>query len=264
VGEFPVNSPEARALGAVPLKEEKSVNYSAGLAFTPIENLTLTVDAYRIDVKDRIILTGSMEGPRVDTLLAGLQAEAVKFFTNSVDTRTTGIDVTARYRHLFTPRHYLETLFAYNYNDLEVTGVHVPPVIEELKDQVFDRNDRIALEKGRARDRFTLKSRYTGGRFHIGAGLNYYGLQTYLLQENPDMFLDNGPFTVWDAETSYELGSGIEIAIGVENLTDRRPAVRPRWPVDFSFFGIFPYFTSSSLSVNGRYAFTRVRAPVPL
>ena len=261
VGEFPVNSPEARALGAVPLKEETSVNYSGGFAFTPIENLTLTVDGYRVAVKDRIILTGSMEGARVLELLSGLQAEAVKFFTNSVDTRTTGVDVTARYRYVFTPSRYLETLFAYNYNDLEVTGVHVPPVIEQLRDQVFDRGDELLLERGRARDRSSLKVRYTGGRFRIGAGLNYYGVQTNLLQENPDVFLNSGPHTVLDVETACELRGGVEIALGVENLTDRRPAVVPEGQ---NFFGIFPYLTSSSLSINGRYAYTRVRAPIPL
>ena len=244
----------------MPLQEETSVNYSAGFAFTPVENLTLTADGYRIDVKDRIILTGSMEDTLVLRLLSGLQAEAVKFFTNSIDTRTIGVDLTARYRLIFNSRRYLEGLFAYNYNDLDVTAVHVPPVIEAIKNQVFERTDQMALEKGRAKDRFTLKARYNGGPFHVGAGLNYYGVQTSLLQENPDVLLDSGPFNVFDAEIGYELGWGLEINVGVENLTDQRPALLPG---DYNFFGIFPYPGSSSLGVNGRYAYTRVRVTTP-
>ena len=260
VGEFPVNSPEARALGAVPLKEETSVNYSAGFAFTPIENLTLTADGYWIDVKDRIILSVSMESPEVRALLAGLQAEAVKFFTNSVDTRTRGVDLTARYRHMLGRRSHLDGLFSYNLNKLEVTGVHVPPVIEAIQDQVFDHAAQVALEKGRPRDRFALKLRFTGGRFHLGAGLNYYGVQTSLLEENPDVLWDSGPFNVFDAEMGYQLGSGLEISIGAENLTDQRPALLPD---EYNFLGIFPYPGSSGLGVNGRYAYTRVRLTTP-
>ena len=44
VGIFPVDHPAALALGAQPLKEETSINLSAGLAFTPMDNLTVTAD----------------------------------------------------------------------------------------------------------------------------------------------------------------------------------------------------------------------------
>ena len=126
IGEIPVVSPEARALGAEPLREETSLNYSAGLAFSPAENLTFTLDGYQIDVKDRIILTGSLEGETVEALLAEFGAPTVKFFTNAIDTRVRGFDLTARYRHLLGNNHYLETMLQYNYNDLEVTDIHVP------------------------------------------------------------------------------------------------------------------------------------------
>jgi iron complex outermembrane receptor protein len=50
---FPVNTPQARVLGATALEPEKSVNLSLGVALEPVRSLSLTVDAYQIDIDDR-------------------------------------------------------------------------------------------------------------------------------------------------------------------------------------------------------------------
>ena len=51
-------SPRA-ALGATDLKPEESTHLSAGLVLTPLDNFDLTVDYYRIDIDDRIVLSGN-------------------------------------------------------------------------------------------------------------------------------------------------------------------------------------------------------------
>ena len=58
VGNFPVDNPASQLFGAKPLKEETSVNLSGGLAFTPTNNFTLTVDYFHIKINDRILLGG--------------------------------------------------------------------------------------------------------------------------------------------------------------------------------------------------------------
>jgi iron complex outermembrane recepter protein len=260
IGEIPVNSPEARALGAEPLREETSINLSAGFAFSPTADLTFTVDGYRIEVDDRIILTGSLEDPIVEQLLAAYGAPTVKFFTNAVDTRTTGVDLTARYRRPLGANRYLELIGQYNRNELEVVGVHVPDVIAEIEDQVFTSDDEYVLENGRPRDRATLCTRYNHGRFHGGLAGNWYGLQVHRLEEGanggPDVFLESGPHFVVDADFSVELRRGVEIVVGAENLFDRTPAVVPE---GYNFQGIFPFMDSSGLAMNGRYLYTQVR-----
>ncbi len=50
VGNYPVDHPASRLLGAKDLKEETSFNLSAGLAVTPRDNLTLTLDFYHIKI----------------------------------------------------------------------------------------------------------------------------------------------------------------------------------------------------------------------
>jgi len=261
IGELPVESPEARALGAESLKEETSVNFSGGIAVTPVERLTITVDAYMIDVNDRIILTGSLEGPTVEALLAQYGAPTVKFFTNAVDTRTKGVDVSARYRHLLGENEYLEFLGQYNRNTLEVTGVQVPDVIAEIRDQVFDSGDRYSIENGRPKDRATVRTRYLRDRLGVGLAGNYYGKQAFRLEEAgpdqpTDVFLDNGPHFVVDGDLSFEVSQNLSLSFGAENLLNKEPVVRPD---GYNFSGIFPYYSSSGLSMNGRYIYTRLK-----
>jgi iron complex outermembrane receptor protein len=276
IGEIPVESPEARALGAQPLKEETSRDYSGGIALTPVERLTFTVDAYRVSVDNRIILSGSLSGPTVEELLRPYGSPTVKFFSNAVDTRTTGVDISAQYRHLLEDGAYLEFLAQYNRNKLEVTGVHVPPVIAEIQDQVFDSGDKYDLEHGRPKDRATLRTRYVQGGLNVELSGNYYGLQAFRLQEGPaalpdicgtgldglrcdssgDVFLDDGPNWVFDGRLGYKFMGKYELAIGAENLFDKKPPVRPE---GFNFLGIFPYNSGSGLSMNGRYVYTQLK-----
>lgn len=259
IGEIPVESPEAQALGAEPLTEETSVNLSAGLAFSPTDQLTLTADVYQIKVDDRIILTGSLSGPTVEALLAAFGAPTVKFFTNAIDTRTRGLDLTARYRYLMASEQYIEFLTQYNRNQVSVRDVHIPDVIAELRDQVFDSGDEYSIEEGRPKDRATVRTRFINGPLMLGLAGNYYGLQAFRLEEGAtpaqDVFLENGPHFIVDAEASYEFSENFSISIGAENVLDKEPPVRPD---GYNFSGIFPFYSSSGLSINGRYVYTRL------
>jgi iron complex outermembrane receptor protein len=101
IGIFPVNSVEARALGARPLRPESSKNFSAGFATTPVENLTFTSDFYYIAIDNRIAITGFL-GDGTDSVSAilrnvGSRATTAQFFTNAIDTRTRGLDITGDY-----------------------------------------------------------------------------------------------------------------------------------------------------------------------
>ncbi len=60
-GTFPSVSPVGVALGGTPLEAETSTNYSLGLVYRK-GAFELTADAYRIDIKDRIILSETLTG----------------------------------------------------------------------------------------------------------------------------------------------------------------------------------------------------------
>ena len=58
----------------------------------------ITVDYYHIEIDDRIVLSGNFTAPLITALLAPFGANSARFFTNAIDTRTNGVDVTASYR----------------------------------------------------------------------------------------------------------------------------------------------------------------------
>ncbi len=68
IGNFPVSNRASRIFGAKPLKEEKSVNLSAGIVISPTDNFTLTVDYFHIKIKDRILLGATFDAG--DTVVA--------------------------------------------------------------------------------------------------------------------------------------------------------------------------------------------------
>jgi iron complex outermembrane receptor protein len=105
-GTFAVGSAAAAALGATPLKPEKARNYSLGLQLQPNRNWTTSVDAYRIDIDDRIALSANMtlNDALKDTLAKqGTLVGAARYFTNAIDTRTTGVDILSTYRSTCRP-----------------------------------------------------------------------------------------------------------------------------------------------------------------
>ncbi|MDI1295353.1 MAG: TonB-dependent receptor, partial [bacterium] len=89
VSALPVDSAAAIALGAEPLKPERSTNFSAGIVLNPTPRLTITADAYQIRIDDRILLSETLQGPLVRQVLAaaGISASAGGlYFSNAADT----------------------------------------------------------------------------------------------------------------------------------------------------------------------------------
>ncbi|QHC36809.1 TonB-dependent siderophore receptor [Komagataeibacter xylinus] len=106
-GYIPVNSAGARMLGAKALKPERSTNFSAGIVLNPLRDLHVTVDAYQIDLRDRIMAAGVYNGATaIEALnLNGFQiapdispkAVTASYYANAASTRTRGLDITASY-----------------------------------------------------------------------------------------------------------------------------------------------------------------------
>lgn len=65
-GTYPVTSEIAQFYGAQSLKPAKATNYGLGFVFTPSNNMTLTVDAYSIKVRDRIFISQEFEVTAAD------------------------------------------------------------------------------------------------------------------------------------------------------------------------------------------------------
>ena len=91
-------STQAKLLGIEELDAETSNNFTIGLGGKLTNTLSFTVDYYNIAVKDRIVLgseigaTGDATNP-LDQLLTQNNLSDVSYFSNALNTRTSGLDV---------------------------------------------------------------------------------------------------------------------------------------------------------------------------
>jgi iron complex outermembrane receptor protein len=171
VGNFPTNHPASRLFGAKPLKEETSVNLSGGLAVTPRDNFTLTLDVFHIKINDRILLGATFDD---DTTLAILAANGftgiggLQYFTNGLDTKTQGVDLGANLRVPAGSSGTLTFDLGVNYTKNKITHVDALPAILANSDEpgLIDTVTYIGITEERPDWRGTLTTQYETGRFH--------------------------------------------------------------------------------------------------
>jgi len=259
IGEFPVTSPEAQALGAPQtLQEEKSVNYAAGFAWTPFNNFNLTADGYYVDVSDAIILSGTIQGPLVEQILgdAGFQATAIKYMTNAIDFETKGVDITASYRWLLAQQQFLEFSSSFNINRVEVTDqVPLPDVLASLDEAYMSAGEVDEFENEKPQEKGIGTILYNYGNFQTNVQGRYLTGTTELIDTNPDVLQTFGSEWVWDLGVSYVFDNGLDVGIGAENIFDNYPGQTQE---GFNFGGIFPWGTRI-IGINGRRLYTTVR-----
>jgi iron complex outermembrane receptor protein len=267
---FPVATAEARLLGASDLKPERSTNYSAGVAMEPAGSLALTVDFYRVDIKDRIVLSDNFIGATIQALFAstGSRAAGGRFFTNAIDTRSNGVDVVANYGLTFSNRSALKLTSGYNHNTVKVTHVDSTPTnLKAFQENLFGRVERTRIEKGNPRDNAFASANYDVGGLGLTARVQRYGQVSVAgtAATNATGTLDQtyGAKTLTDLSASYTLRR-YTLTLGADNIFDVYPDrnLNPGDPATtnggISNFGIFPYAGISPFGFNGRFLYTKV------
>ena len=255
---FRVTNPAGIALGAEPLKAEESDNFSLGLVLTPVEGLYVTIDAYQIKVKDRITLSENLTSTAVRTYLNTHGFPDVaggRYFTNALDTTTTGIDIVGTYTWNLASSK-LDFTTGYNYNKTEIDRVAPNPAALELIDPAAVRFGRVELgrfEVGAPRDKFFLNSVWTKGGFSIGATATRYGEFT-VRNANPALDQTFGAKWLLDLSLAYKLDKW-EFTVGGDNVLNEYPD-----EVIFanSTSGQLPWPTQSPFGFNGGYIYARV------
>ncbi|MBA3341882.1 MAG: TonB-dependent receptor [Gemmatimonadaceae bacterium] len=262
IGIFPVNSREAKSLGAKPLKAESSQNYSAGLAVTPAQNLTLTADLFFIRIDGRIVLTGFLDTDSVASILraAGSRAEAAQYFTNAIDTRTRGVDVTGDYR-VGALGGTVGVNAAFNYTNTAIPDENNIPLPPELvgtgEDLIgkYDEGGLLAMTKERPAWRSTVTGQYSRGAWNGLARLSSYGkYSSSLYGYCAECVQTYSAKSLVDAEVGFAPMAGLKLSVGGRNLFD----VYPDRMSAANGFDIFPFPPASPFGYNGRYAYARV------
>jgi iron complex outermembrane receptor protein len=262
VRTLPVTSGPAKALGAQPLRPEKSVNASFGVAVAPVNNLTLTADYYNITIDDRIVFSGNFTGIAMTNFLASQGFPGVgsaRFFTNAIDTHTAGVDVIGRYALELSNAGVIRFTGGYNKTKTRVTSVDSTSA--QLKSQnalLFDRIERGRIEIGQPHETLSLMFDHVLGRLASNLHLQKYGEVGFRGSATTDT-LDQtfGAKWVTDANISYRVIRQLRLTVGANNLFDVYPDKQIKAN---SNSGIFQYSnTVTTFGFNGRFVYAKAR-----
>jgi iron complex outermembrane receptor protein len=281
IGVFPVNSRAAVALGAKPLRDETSVNLSSGVALTPVRDLTITADYFYIQLKHRIVLGATYDDDTTRAILArnGITDIAgVQYFTNGLDTRTQGVDLTANLRFPDVGGGALDLTAAANYTKTRITRIEPLPSVLQFSPHggLLDTVTTLAIERERPDWRGTMTAQYTRGGVHGLVRGSYYGTFRSAQPGYCDQCGESyGAKTLVDLEIGYRLGY-FDLSIGVRNLFDVYPdqpsslaLIDPSDPSagtsrDYNTnFGTFPWAAASPFGYNGRNLYSRLAIRLP-
>lgn len=266
-GTFPSSSQVAQLLGAEDLKAEKSKNYSLGFVFTPTSNLYVTLDAYQIDIDDRISLSSNINAssPAVrDYLISkgitNTNFSSVRFFNNASDTRTRGVDLVANYQWQNLPYGELTTSLAYNFNRNEVTNVDKnPDILNALGVNLtrLDRREQYGLLAGSTPEhKFSLANDYKIGNFGINTNITRYGsFETF---SNSGSASDQKFSAKWllDLALSYQLKAW-KFTLGGDNITNVYPD-KDVYDINKPTGGSLQYSQFSPFGFNGAFYYGKI------
>lgn len=255
----PVTDPVATALGAKKLKAETSKNISLGLVWRPLENASLTVDTYQIEINDGIAFSEVLQGPTVEQALrnAGIEGvQAASFFTNAVDTRTRGVDVVGQYQLDLARYGDLELRAGFNYTKTRITGIKDNPSQLAGADlEMVGREARGLIEEASPRTRLMLGGRYNYGDWTLDLNANRYGHYRYVHASDPTLDQTFSAQWVVDLDLAYHLTKALTVAAGANNLFDSYPdKVLP----GNRLLGFSKYSDLATAGSNGAFYYTRL------
>jgi len=218
-------SAAARALNIPKLSPEKSKGYTAGITSQPLKNLELSVDAYLIDVNNRIGNTGNFSASDsklpadVKLLFQQTGAARANFFYNEFSTRTKGIEVTASYR-VRAGAGNITFLAGANFSKNEVTGVNTPKGLDtSYKVVIFSPSERARVTTNIPATKITLQGIYNVNRFNFLLRSVYFGKVTTAsaLTSTTYFYQQLKPIWVTDVSVGYKITSPLQAVIGVNN-----------------------------------------------
>jgi iron complex outermembrane receptor protein len=249
----------AAAFGAKPLKPEKSDTYSLGFVIRPDSTSSLTIDAYRLEIRDVITITDPLQGAAVVAAFnaAGLGGYTqASYYLNAWDARTNGIDIVGRKRFEFSTAR-LDLSLATSFLNTKVSNVNSQVAVGGTALTVVG-NARIRdAETGVPEHKVVLNGAWSFGRWVWDATVTRYSSYRYNVGNTPGMATANGnidqefsPETYVDFSVAYELLSHVRLDLQVQNLLNKYP---DKYVTGNRSSGINPYSFIAPNGASGRF-----------
>jgi iron complex outermembrane receptor protein len=273
------NSPGAKLVGIDGLKPEASTNISAGLVFNPQANLAISLDAYQITIRDRIVGSGSLYGsggavnsPAVTAAILAngnvldptVVQTGINIFSNAVNTRSRGLEFLATLNSSYGAGGKVDWSLAANYNKVQVIKINQAPA--QLQPQtLLDPSAISDLETASPRIRVNLGALWKIGNWTINAREAFYGKSSALSSSDGATYYQTEvkPTGITDLELSYQFNKAWTVSVGANNLFNQYPdqvnaqlLAEQRANLDNSAVTVYPSF--SPFGINGGYYYARV------
>jgi iron complex outermembrane receptor protein len=229
----PNNSPVTQAFGIDKLHEEKALNGSIGFTAT-FGDFTATVDAYFINVEDRIVLTGYFDATPLN-----IGVDQAQFFVNGVDTKTAGLDIVLSWKKKFGDNSFGATLVG-NINDMKVDEVHNGTLDEQT---FFGEREKAFLLASAPDNKFSLNLTYERKWFDAGLAFTRFSEVELLDYQMYEDVADYGSFEnqikaatdtygakiVTDLTLGFRLSPKVKFSVGANNLLNVYPDQQDDW-----------------------------------
>ncbi|MCB4808128.1 TonB-dependent receptor [Tamlana sp. 62-3] len=250
------DSPVTKSFGIDDLYEEKALN--AALGFTAsFGKFTATLDGYYIKVKDRIVLTGYFEATDIDNV------GSAQFFTNGVNTSTTGLDVILSYKETLGNGSRLGATLLANFNNMEIDDV----LNGDLDEQTFfGERDKAFLLASAPDSKISLNLNYDKDWFDAALSFTRFSEVELLDWQMYEDTADYGTLAdqvaaatdtysskiVTDLNLGFDLCESTKINVGANNLFNIYPDQQDDWTEAGG------YWDSVQMGFGGAYYYAKL------
>jgi iron complex outermembrane recepter protein len=260
--QLPANSPAAVLAGFKALQPESSMNYSFGFVAHPLPRLQMTLDAYQINIRHRIINSNTLLGSEcagvgdctivsqgvVDAIKAhgnnidqnNLSYTSISIFSNGASTLTRGVEATANYATDFGDFGHVDWSAGFNYNKTQVQSVQPLPAavsnVAAQQTQLLGPASISGLVDATPRVKIVLGGLWQLDRWSVNLRDTIYGRTQEIFSldgtgnsypGNPATVAQIGTTNIVDLEAAYAVTHALKIAIGANNLFDQSPPTMP-------------------------------------
>jgi len=248
VVQLQANSPAAKVLGLSNLRPEISTSYSAGIVAHPLDDLSVTLDAYSITLGNRIVASsqvfsqgGAINTPLVNSAIAvagnvldpTATQNAVTAFLNGLDTLTQGVDLTASYPTDLGDYGLINWTLAGNFNETSISSVTAPPAVLLASNPGATFFTPLTLSNFRHSTPTTkvgLTANWTLDAWGFTFRETYYGPIHNLTSPNGGLpYYDTSEASVGltDLELRYNVTEPVQLSVGANNVFNIHPGTHP-------------------------------------
>ncbi|HXL71239.1 MAG TPA: TonB-dependent receptor [Rhizomicrobium sp.] len=251
--QLAADSAAAKLLGLSNLTPEISTSYSAGIVAHPLQDLSVTVDAYSIAIGNRITASstvlsagpaGTIVSPLVNSAIAlagnvldpTATINGVTAFVNAISSLTQGVDLTANYPTDFGEYGLVNWTLVGNYNQTSIQYVNPTSATIQASSpglSFFNQGTIYDFTHGAPMDKVALTADWLLDQWGVTLRETYWGPQHDLNTPTGEapFYQDNqAGVGLTDLEVRYNITKQLQFAVGANNLFDIRPDGEPWEP----------------------------------